>query len=101
MQRDAARSILANPRRHRSERRSHGMRERRDGCVRLEDHLLMPRRHKLSLLLLLAGSVAQASQSLSAGSGSGTFPNSAPFTNLSSFRIEFRVHGPWTVSTIQ
>lgn len=61
----------------------------------------MPRHHKLSLLLLLAGSVAQASQSLSAGSGSGTFPNSAPFTNLSSFRIEFRVHGPWTVSTIQ
>jgi len=61
----------------------------------------MPRHHKLSLLLLLAGSVAQASQSLSAGSGSGVIPNSAPFTNLSSFRIEFRVHGPWIVSTTQ
>ena len=60
----------------------------------------MPRHYKLSLLLLL-GSVAQASQSLSAGSGSGNIPNSAPFTNLSSFRMEFRVHGPWTVSTIQ
>lgn len=61
----------------------------------------MPRHHKLSLLVLLLGSVAQASQSLSAGSGSGTMPNSAPFTDLSSFRVEFRVHGPWTVSTIQ
>ena len=61
----------------------------------------MARHHKLSLLVLLLGSVAQASQSLSAGSGSGTIPNSAPFTNLSSFRMEFRVHGPWTVSTIQ
>ena len=61
----------------------------------------MPRHHKLSLLVLLAGSVAQASQSLSAGSGSGNIPNSAPFTNLSSFRIEFRVYGPWTVSTPQ
>jgi len=62
----------------------------------------MRRHHKLSLfLLLLAGSVAQASQSLSAGVGSGVFPNSAPFNNLSSFRIEFRVHGPWTVSTTQ
>ena len=61
----------------------------------------MPRHHKLSLLLLLLGSLAHASQSLSAGSGSGSFPNSAPFTNLSTFRIEFRVHGPWTVSTIQ
>jgi hypothetical protein len=61
----------------------------------------MPRHHKLSLLLLLAGSVAQASQSLSAGVGSGVIPNTAPFTNLSSFRIEFRVHGPWTVSTTQ
>ncbi|MDP9112100.1 MAG: hypothetical protein M3O20_00300 [Acidobacteriota bacterium] len=60
----------------------------------------MLRNHKLSLLLLL-GSVAQASQSLSAGSGSGTLPNSAPFTNLSSFRIEVRVHGPWTLSTLQ
>jgi hypothetical protein len=61
----------------------------------------MPRHHKLSLLVLLLGSVAQASQSLSAGSGSAPFPNSAPFTNLSSFRLEFRIHGPWTVSTIQ
>ena len=61
----------------------------------------MPRHRKLSLLLLLLASLAQASQSLSAGSGSGVIPNSAPFTNLSSFRIEFRVHGPWTVSTIQ
>ena len=59
----------------------------------------MPRHHKLSLLVLLLGSLAQASQSLSAGAGSGTIPNSAPFTNLSSFRIEFRVHGPWTAST--
>ena len=61
----------------------------------------MPRHRKLSLLVLLLGSVAQASQSLSAGSGSGNIPNSAPFTNLSSFRIEFRVHGPWTLSTAQ
>jgi hypothetical protein len=61
----------------------------------------MKRLHKLSLLAVLLGSLAQASQSLSAGSGSGTMPNTAPFTNLSSFRIEFRVHGPWTVSTIQ
>ena len=61
----------------------------------------MPRHHKLSLLVLLAGSLAQASQSLSAGSGSGNIPNSSPFTNLSSFRIEFRVHGPWTGSTAQ
>jgi K319L-like, PKD domain len=61
----------------------------------------MRRYHKLSLLALLAGALAQASQSLSAGSGAGTHPNSAPFTNLSSFRIEFRVHGPWTLSTIQ
>ncbi len=61
----------------------------------------MPRHHKLSLLFLLLGSLAQASQSLSAGSGSGSIPNSAPFTNLSSFRLEFRLHGPWTISTIQ
>ena len=61
----------------------------------------MPRHHKLGLLLLLLGSVAHASQSLSAGSGSGTLPNSVPFTNLSTFRIEFRVHGPWNISTIQ
>ena len=61
----------------------------------------MARHYKLSLLALLLGTAAQASQSLSAGSGSGNIPNSAPFTNLSSFRIEFRVHGPWTVSTIQ
>ncbi|MDP8989827.1 MAG: hypothetical protein M3N41_07075 [Acidobacteriota bacterium] len=60
----------------------------------------MLRHHKVILLLLL-GSEAQAAQSLSAGSGSGSIPNSAPFTDLSSFRIEFRVHGPWTVSTIQ
>jgi hypothetical protein len=61
----------------------------------------MPRYRKLSLLLLLLGSLAQAAQSLSAGSGSATLPNSAPFTNLASFRVEFRVHGPWTLSTIQ
>ena len=61
----------------------------------------MPRHCMLSVLTLLAGSVAQASQSLSAGSGSGTLPNSAPFNNLSSFRVEFRVHGPWTASTLQ
>jgi hypothetical protein len=61
----------------------------------------MPRHYKLSLLVLLLGSLARASQSLSAGSGSGNIPNSAPFTNLSSFRIEFRVHGTWTVSTPQ
>ena len=61
----------------------------------------MPRHHKLSVLALLLGSLAQASQSLSAGSGSGVIPSGAPFTNLSSFRIEFRVHGPWTLSTIQ
>ncbi len=62
----------------------------------------MPRHRKFGLLLLLAaGSAAQASQSLSTGSGTGVLPNSAPFTNLSSFRIEFRVHGPWTVSTSQ
>jgi hypothetical protein len=67
----------------------------------MEVNLLMPRHPKLSLLLLLAGSVAQASQSLSGGSGTGTIPNSAPFTNLSSFRIEFRVHGPWSIATTQ
>ncbi len=61
----------------------------------------MTRYHKLNLLVLLLGSVGQASQSLSAGSGSGNIPNSAPFTDLSSFRMEFRVHGPWTLSTIQ
>src|SRR5579872_5021567 len=61
----------------------------------------MKRHHKLSLLVLLLGSLAQASQSLSAGSGSGNLPSSAPFSNLSSFRLEFRVHGPWTVSTTQ
>ncbi len=61
----------------------------------------MPRHHKLSLLLLVAGSLAQASQSLSAGSGAGVIPNSAPFTSLSGFRIEFRIHGPWSIATTQ
>ena len=67
----------------------------------MEVDLLMPRHHKLNLLFLLLGSLAQASQSLSAGSGTGSISNSAPFTDLSSFRLEFRLHGPWTISTIQ
>ena len=72
----------------------------------MEVDLLMRRHHLfslllLSLLVLLFGGAAQASQSLSAGSGSGVIPNSAPFTNLTSFRIEFRVHGPWSAATMQ
>src|SRR4029079_18848846 len=97
----ATRAFLANTGRDRRERCSHGVRQGRSRRLRMEVDLLMPRHYKLSLLVLLLGSLAQASQSLSAGSGSGTIPNSAPFTNLSSFRMEFRVHGPWTVSTIQ
>src|SRR5215831_5334081 len=53
----------------------------------------MTRRISCTLLLLGFSAVALASQSLRSGSGtSPVFPNSAPFTDLSNWRAEVRIH---------
>jgi hypothetical protein len=49
-----------------------------------------------ALVLLLSPVLLNASQSLSAGRGSGTQPTGAPYSSLNNFRIQFRLHGGWS-----
>lgn len=63
----------------------------------MEDDLLAMGRsiwRLLAALFLTMG--ANASQSLSGGTGTATLPNTPTFANLSNFRVQFRMHGGWS-----
>src|SRR5579872_634564 len=56
---------------------------------------------RLLILALLAVSGARATQSLSAGWGTVTLPNTSPWNTEGVWRIEFRAHGSYTQGVTQ